>query len=143
MKILSYLSVNFPVKYRNHRKLKHVKIAMALSWIVSACLWAPWILFWQFLAEAGRTVAKDNCYIQFIWDSNTMALITAAGKFLIAFVLIFSFFCFIFIIYLSSVFLLTPSFHFLSFILFCIFLFFCIFFSFFIFSFFFRFFNYF
>lgn len=53
---------------------------MALSWIVSAFLWAPWILFWQFLAEKGRTVAIDNCYIQFIWDSNTMALITAAGN---------------------------------------------------------------
>ena len=75
-----YLSVNYPIKYRNHRKLQHVKIAMMLSWVVSAILWAPWILFWQFMTDKGRTVSIDNCYIQFIWDSNLMALLTAAGK---------------------------------------------------------------
>ena len=73
------MSVNFPIKYRNNRKLIHVKIAMAATWIVSAVIWAPWILFWQFLTKDGRTVKPDNCYIQFIWDSKLMAIITAAG----------------------------------------------------------------
>ena len=77
--IFRYLSVNFPIKYRNNRKLIHVKIAMAATWIVSAVIWAPWILFWQFLTSDGRTVKADNCYIQFIWDSKLMAIITACG----------------------------------------------------------------
>ena len=50
-----YLSVNYPIKYRNNRKLIHVKIAMASTWIISTVIWAPWILFWQFLTEDGRT----------------------------------------------------------------------------------------
>ena len=53
---------------------------MASTWIISAVIWAPWILFWQFLTEEGRTVAADNCYIQFIWDSKVMAIVTAGGK---------------------------------------------------------------
>ena len=80
MQSFRYLSVNYPIKYRNNRKLVHVKIAMASTWIISAVIWAPWILFWQFLTQEGRTVAEDNCYIQFIWDSKVMAIITAGGK---------------------------------------------------------------
>ena len=76
--ILRYLSVNFPIKYRNKRKLIHVKIAMASTWIISTILWAPWVLFWQYITGK-RTVPADNCYIQFIWDSKTMAILTATG----------------------------------------------------------------
>ena len=29
----------------------------------------------------GKKVASDNCYIQFIWDSKVMAIVTAGGAF--------------------------------------------------------------
>ena len=75
---LRYLSVNYPIKYRNKRKLIHVKIAMALTWIISAILWAPWVFIWQFI-KGKRTVPKNDCYIQFIYDSTTMAYVTSLG----------------------------------------------------------------
>ena len=79
MIILRYLSVNYPIKYRNKRKLLHVQIAMAGAWIISAILWAPWVLFWQFITGE-RTVPENDCYIQFIWDSKLMTILTAAGE---------------------------------------------------------------
>lgn len=77
--LFRYLSVNYPIKYRNKRKLLHVQIAMAGAWIISAILWAPWVLFWQFITGQ-RTVPENDCYIQFIWDSKLMTILTAAGK---------------------------------------------------------------
>jgi len=77
-----YLSVNYPIKYRNKRKLLHVQLAMAGAWIISAILWAPWVLFWQFITGE-RTVPNNDCYIQFIWDSKLMTILTAAGAFYI------------------------------------------------------------
>ena len=52
---------------------------MAGAWIISALLWAPWVLFWQFITGE-RTVPSNDCYIQFIWDSKLMTILTAAGK---------------------------------------------------------------
>ncbi|CAG5077222.1 Oidioi.mRNA.OKI2018_I69.PAR.g8657.t1.cds [Oikopleura dioica] len=74
-----YLSVNFPVKYRNHRKLVHVKIAMALTWIISAILWGPWVL-WQ-MVDPKQQPAANKCYVKAIFESAAIGLATSAGAF--------------------------------------------------------------
>ena len=51
---------------------------MALTWIISAILWAPWVFIWQLIAGK-RTVPENDCYIQFIYDSKTMAYVTSIG----------------------------------------------------------------
>merc|ERR1712110_105926 len=52
-----YLSVSYPVKYRNKRKVIHAKLAMLFAWVVSFILWAPWIIGWQFIVQK-RTVPE-------------------------------------------------------------------------------------
>ena len=95
-----YLSVTFPVKYRNKRKVLHAKLAMLFAWVVSFILWAPWIIGWQYIVKVKghfiyeqrlvrhfkdilrffsffllilgkkRTVPPNDCYIQFIQDGH-------------------------------------------------------------------------
>ena len=69
--------MNFPVKYRNHRKLVHVKIAMALTWIISAVLWGPWVL-WQ-MVDPEQQPAANKCYVKAIFESAAIGLATSAG----------------------------------------------------------------
>ncbi|CAK8692781.1 unnamed protein product [Clavelina lepadiformis] len=76
-----FLSVTYPVKYRNLRTPKKFIFAIAFAWVTSFLLWAPWILFWPFMVKEGRTVPQNQCYIQFIKDSKTMAIGTACIAF--------------------------------------------------------------
>ena len=56
-----YLSVTFPVKYRNKRKVLHAKLAMLFAWVVSFVLWAPWIIGWQYIVKLqGRKSMKSS-----------------------------------------------------------------------------------
>ena len=56
-----YLSVTFPVKYRNKRKVLHAKLAMLFAWVVSFVLWAPWIIGWQYIVKLqGRKSIKTS-----------------------------------------------------------------------------------
>uniref|UniRef100_H2ZNZ3 G-protein coupled receptors family 1 profile domain-containing protein n=1 Tax=Ciona savignyi TaxID=51511 RepID=H2ZNZ3_CIOSA len=75
-----YYSVTKPVEYRNQRTPKRFITAIIGAWSISFILWAPWVLFWQFIVNK-RTVPEDNCYVQFIKDSKPMAVITAIGAF--------------------------------------------------------------
>ena len=72
--------MNFPVKYRNHRKLVHVKIAMALSWIISAILWGPWVI-WQ-MVDPSQQPPANKCYVKAIFDNPAIGLATSAGRFI-------------------------------------------------------------
>uniref|UniRef100_H2Y1F3 G-protein coupled receptors family 1 profile domain-containing protein n=1 Tax=Ciona intestinalis TaxID=7719 RepID=H2Y1F3_CIOIN len=75
-----YYSVTKPVEYRNRRTPKRFITAIIGAWSVSFILWAPWVIFWQFIVNE-RTVPNDNCYVQFIKDSKPMAVITALAAF--------------------------------------------------------------
>ncbi|XP_002124210.2 muscarinic acetylcholine receptor M5-like [Ciona intestinalis] len=75
-----YYSVTKPVEYRNRRTPKRFITAIVGAWSISFILWAPWVLFWQFIVNE-RTVPHDNCYVQFIKDSKPMAVITALAAF--------------------------------------------------------------
>ncbi|XP_075313229.1 muscarinic acetylcholine receptor M3-like [Odontesthes bonariensis] len=60
-----YFSVTRPLTYRAKRTTKRAMIMIGLAWSISFILWAPAILFWQYVVGE-RTVQPDECYIQFL-----------------------------------------------------------------------------
>ncbi|XP_029953039.1 muscarinic acetylcholine receptor M2-like [Salarias fasciatus] len=59
-----YFCVTKPLTYPVRRSTKMAGLMIAAAWVLSFILWAPAILFWQFIV-GGRTVPPDECYIQF------------------------------------------------------------------------------
>lgn len=60
-----YLSVMRPLTYRATRTPKRAAVLITLAWSVSFVLWAPAILFWQYIVGE-RTVPEGECSIQFL-----------------------------------------------------------------------------
>ncbi|XP_059892634.1 muscarinic acetylcholine receptor M1 [Gadus macrocephalus] len=60
-----FFSVTRPLTYRAKRTTKRAMIMIGLAWSISFILWAPAILFWQYLVGE-RTVLPNQCYIQFL-----------------------------------------------------------------------------
>uniref|UniRef100_A0AAY4B222 Muscarinic acetylcholine receptor n=1 Tax=Denticeps clupeoides TaxID=299321 RepID=A0AAY4B222_9TELE len=59
-----YFCITKPLSYPVSRTTKIAGVMIAAAWIVSFILWAPAILFWQFIVGE-RTVPEGECYIQF------------------------------------------------------------------------------
>lgn len=59
-----YFCVTKPLSYPVKRTTKMAGMMIAGAWVLSFILWAPAILFWQFIV-GGRTVPERECYIQF------------------------------------------------------------------------------
>lgn len=60
-----YFCVTKPLTYPTRRTTKMAGLMIASAWILSFILWAPAILFWQFIVGE-RTVEPKACYIQFL-----------------------------------------------------------------------------
>ncbi|XP_051886392.1 muscarinic acetylcholine receptor M2-like [Pristis pectinata] len=59
-----YFCVTKPLSYPVKRTTKMAGMMIAAAWVLSFILWAPAILFWQFIV-GGRTVNEGECHVQF------------------------------------------------------------------------------
>ncbi|XP_078422164.1 muscarinic acetylcholine receptor M2-like [Cetorhinus maximus] len=59
-----YFCVTKPLSYPVKRTAKVAGMMIAVAWVLSFILWAPAILFWQFIVGE-RTVSEGECYVQF------------------------------------------------------------------------------
>uniref|UniRef100_UPI00358E6516 muscarinic acetylcholine receptor M1-like n=2 Tax=Myxine glutinosa TaxID=7769 RepID=UPI00358E6516 len=74
-----YFSITRPLTYRAKRTTRRAALLIGLAWTVSFVLWAPAILFWQYIMGK-RTVPAGECRIQF-FSEPIITFCTAVAAF--------------------------------------------------------------
>ncbi|EUB64484.1 Muscarinic acetylcholine receptor M5 [Echinococcus granulosus] len=59
-----FMSVKFPVKYRNWRSENKLRVMLALSWVLPAALWIPMVFAWYEITGEVRP-PSDQCNVPF------------------------------------------------------------------------------
>nr|QVK45645.1 G protein-coupled receptor [Proales similis] len=75
-----YFSITRPLTYRVNRTARKVVLAIMLSWIISILIWVPFIILWPYL-NGKRTIASQECRVQFLYANKTITLATATAAF--------------------------------------------------------------
>ncbi|TKR60193.1 hypothetical protein L596_027481 [Steinernema carpocapsae] len=75
-----YFSVTRPLTYRPRRTTKKALTMIAITFIISAILWPPWIISWPYI-EGKFTVEPGTCVVQFLETNPYITVITAVAAF--------------------------------------------------------------
>ncbi|XP_046878697.1 muscarinic acetylcholine receptor M2a [Hypomesus transpacificus] len=86
-----YFCVTKPLSYPVKRTTKMAGMMIAAAWVLSFILWAPAILFWQFIV-GGRTVPERECYIQF-FSNAAVTFGTAIAAFYLPVIIMIVLYC--------------------------------------------------
>jgi muscarinic acetylcholine receptor M3 len=74
-----YFSLTRPIVYRASRTGRKVRVTIAFSWIMSAVLWTPFILF--FNSKKPMRNESTECRVEFLYTNQYITLITAFAAF--------------------------------------------------------------
>ena len=74
-----YFCITKPLSYPTWRTTKMAGMMIMVAWVISFILWAPAILFWQFIVGE-RTVPETECYVQFL-SNPTISICTDLAAF--------------------------------------------------------------
>ncbi|XP_033102879.1 muscarinic acetylcholine receptor M1-like [Anneissia japonica] len=89
-----YFSITKPLTYRANRTPRKAKIMIATAWSVSVIIWVPLIIGWPRWNK--RTVAENDCYIQFLEEGKTLSAVLNCVTISIAFYLPVILMCYIY-----------------------------------------------
>ncbi|GCB61160.1 hypothetical protein scyTo_0011263 [Scyliorhinus torazame] len=74
-----YFCVTKPLSYPVRRTAKVAGLIIAAVWVLSFIMWAPAIIFWQFIVGQ-RTVGEGECYVQ-LFSNPVVTFGTAVAAF--------------------------------------------------------------
>ena len=72
-----YLALKKPLKYRSKRTWVKAKAAIVTAWVIAFVQWVPFIIGYPYVVGE-RTVPKNNCYVQFLFENAYITIITAS-----------------------------------------------------------------
>ncbi|XP_078075245.1 muscarinic acetylcholine receptor M2-like [Mustelus asterias] len=82
-----YLCVTKPLSYPMKRTVKVAGIMITVAWVLPFSIWAPIILFWQFIVGE-RIVSEGECYVQFLTNPGAIVGTSVASFYTPAFIII-------------------------------------------------------
>ena len=72
-----YLALKKPLKYRSKRTWAKAKAAIVFAWVFAFLQWVPFIIGYPY-GVGERTVPKNDCYVQFIFENTYITILTAS-----------------------------------------------------------------
>ena len=72
-----YLALKKPLKYRSKRTWAKAKVTIVTAWVIAFLQWVPFIIGYPYIVGK-RTVPKNECYVQFLFENAYMTIMTAS-----------------------------------------------------------------